>query len=82
MEAQGIGFWLTRRAHWNGDREAVVDGNRRISYRELNGRVDRLSRALQTLGLKSGDRCAMELEAFPGRAGLQPVRQRYRNPDL
>jgi fatty-acyl-CoA synthase len=59
MEAQGIGFWLTKRAFLNGDREAVVDGNRRISYRKLNGRVNRLSRALQGLGLKPGDRCAL-----------------------
>ncbi len=59
MEAQGIGFWLTKRAFLNGDQEAVVDGNRRISYRELNSRVNRLSRALQALGLKPGDRCAL-----------------------
>ena len=59
MDAQGIGFWLTKRAFLNGDREAVVDGGRRLSYRELNGRVNRLSRALQALGLKPGDRCAL-----------------------
>jgi fatty-acyl-CoA synthase len=59
MEAQGIGLWLTKRAFLHGEREAMVDGNRRISYREINSRVNRLSRALQTLGLKSGERCAI-----------------------
>ena len=56
---QGIGFWLTKRALLSGDREAVVDGDRRLSYRELNHRVNRLARSLQTKGLKHGDRCAM-----------------------
>ena len=59
MEAQGIGFWLTKRAFLNGDREAVVDGARRLTYREINDRVNRLSRALQSLGLQPGDRCAL-----------------------
>jgi fatty-acyl-CoA synthase len=59
MEAQGIGFWLTKRAFLNGDREAVVDGSRRISYQELNSRVNRLSLGLLALGLKPGDRLAM-----------------------
>ena len=44
MEAQGIGFWLTKRAFLNwrpggcGGRRAAA-----ISYQELNGRVNRLS---------------------------------------
>ncbi len=59
MEAQGIGFWLTKRAFLNGNREALVDGRHRLSYRELNSRVNRLSRALQAQGLKPGDRCAL-----------------------
>ena len=59
MEAQGIGYWLTKRAFLNGDREAIVDGGRRVTYRELNDRVNRLSRALQSLGLRPGDRCAL-----------------------
>lgn len=59
MEAQGIGSWLTKRGFLNGDQEAVVDGDRRLSYRELNQRVNRLSRHLQSLGLKTGDRLAL-----------------------
>jgi len=56
---QGIGYWLTKREFLNGDREAIVDGQRRLTYRELNRRVNRLARSLQELGLKQGDRCAI-----------------------
>lgn len=56
---QGIGFWLTKRELLSGDREALVDGNRRLSYRELNRRVNRLVRFLQGIGLKHGDRCGI-----------------------
>ncbi|MES2598250.1 MAG: long-chain-fatty-acid--CoA ligase [Verrucomicrobiota bacterium] len=40
------------------DREAVVDGGRRFTYREFFERCDRWSAALQKLGLKAGDRIA------------------------
>ena len=56
---QGIGFWLTKRALLGGDREALVDGARRLTYRELNQRVNRLAGSLQALGLAYGDRCAI-----------------------
>ncbi|MGD8962143.1 MAG: o-succinylbenzoate--CoA ligase [Desulfobacterales bacterium] len=56
---QGIGFWLTKRAFLGGDKEALVDGERRLTYSELNQRVNRLARSLQVLGLAHGDRCAI-----------------------
>lgn len=56
---QGIGCWLTKREFLTPDKEAIVDGNRRLSYRQLNRRVDRLANALQAKGLKHGDRFAM-----------------------
>ena len=56
---QGIGFWLTKRAFLGGDKEALVDGERRLTYRELNQRVNRLAKSLQALGLAHGDRCAI-----------------------
>jgi fatty-acyl-CoA synthase len=59
MKAQGIGFWLVKRAFLNGDSEALVDGVRRLSYKQLNSRVNRLSRILLGMGVKPGDRCAM-----------------------
>ena len=46
----------TRRLH--GSREAVVDGDLRLSYEELFDRCDRWSAALQGLGVTQGDRVA------------------------
>jgi fatty-acyl-CoA synthase len=59
MEAQGIGFWLKKRAVLSGDKEALVEGSRRLSYRELNTRVNRLAQYLQSQRLKKGDRLAL-----------------------
>src|SRR3954471_1653270 len=41
-----------------GDREAVVDGPVRLTYREFFARCDRWSTALQRLGVRQGDRVA------------------------
>ncbi len=41
-----------------GDREAVVDGVLRLTYEQFFNRCDRWSAALQTLGVRSGDRVA------------------------
>jgi len=46
----------TRRLH--GDREAVVDGDLRLSYTQFFDRCDRWSAALQGLGVQPGDRVA------------------------
>jgi len=46
----------TRRLH--ADREAVVDGELRLSYRQFFDRCDRWSAALQGLGVTQGDRVA------------------------
>jgi fatty-acyl-CoA synthase len=53
------------------DREAVVDGNLRFTYRDFFDRCDRWSSALQQFGVKSGERVATiapnthsHLEAF------------------
>ena len=58
-----------RRLH--ADREAVVDGELRLSYRQFFDRCDRWSAALQGLGVRQGDRVATiapnthaQLEAF------------------
>jgi len=56
---QGIGFWLTKRGMLTPEKEAVVDGGRRLSYGQLNGRVNRLAGAFQGMGLKSGDRISI-----------------------
>ena len=59
----------TRRLH--GSREAVVDGDLRLSYEQFFDRCDRWSSALQGLGVGQGDRVATiapnthaQLEAF------------------
>ncbi|MBU1274937.1 MAG: o-succinylbenzoate--CoA ligase [Proteobacteria bacterium] len=56
---RGIGFWLNKREEIAPEKEAVVDGSRRLSYRQLNRRVNRLARALQAQGLTQGDRLAL-----------------------
>lgn len=40
------------------DRVAVVCGRKRITWREMNDRVDRLASALHRAGVKQGDTCA------------------------
>src|SRR5207245_162873 len=59
----------TRRLH--PQREAVVDGNLRLTYEEFFDRCDRWSAALQRLGVQQGDRVAyiapnvhQQLESF------------------
>ncbi|GAB6064472.1 o-succinylbenzoate--CoA ligase [Deferrisoma palaeochoriense] len=56
---EGIGWWLRKREELSADREAVVDGDRRLTYRDLNRRVNRAARALQALGVKPGDRVGL-----------------------
>ena len=41
-----------------GDREAVVDGSQRFTYEAFFDRCDRWSAALQSLGIRQGDRVA------------------------
>ena len=40
------------------DREAVIDGERRFSYRQFFERCDRFAAVLQTWGIRPGDRVA------------------------
>jgi fatty-acyl-CoA synthase len=52
---------LDRMRHIHRDREVVTltdDGTTRISFEELGGRIDRLCRALESLGVRQGDRVA------------------------
>ena len=54
----GIGSWATRRAFLSGDRIALIDGDRRITYTEFDRRTDQLARALRDFGVRQGDRVA------------------------
>jgi fatty-acyl-CoA synthase len=59
MEIPGIGSWLMKRALLTPDKEAVVDGEKRLNYQQLNRRVNRLTNALQAAGLQLGDRISI-----------------------
>lgn len=56
-----MGFMLKRVAEEKGQREAVVFENIRMTYSELNSRVNRLANAMAGMGLKKGDRAAVLL---------------------
>jgi acyl-CoA synthetase (AMP-forming)/AMP-acid ligase II len=66
---------LVRRAAWQyGDRTAVVDGDREVSFRELEDRANRFAQAMLGQGLAAGDRVAVlvgnRLEWFDVTFGL------------
>lgn len=42
-----------------GDKVAVVDGEERVTYRELNNEVNRLANALYDMGLRKGDKISI-----------------------
>ena len=46
---------IVRNALLHGDVDALVSGDRRVTFAEYNARVNRLVRALQALGLGKGD---------------------------
>ena len=56
-----FGRLLRERARAYGDRVAVVDGERKVSYRELDERADRLAAGLQRIGVGHGDRVVLQL---------------------
>lgn len=55
----GIGYWLTKREFLTPDKEALVDGDRRLTYKQLNRCVNKLCHALTGMGLEYGDRLAI-----------------------
>ncbi|HEY7834454.1 MAG TPA: AMP-binding protein, partial [Ktedonobacterales bacterium] len=50
--------FLRRARRLYGTREAVVDGDLRLTYAQFGERCDRWSAALQALGVRPGDRVA------------------------
>ena len=68
-----IGDFLRRAAKLYPNKTAIVDGSKRFTYREYQGRVNQLAHALTGLGVKPGDRvCILSpnshyfLESFYG----------------
>jgi len=53
-----MGIHLTRSAKWFSERTAVIFQDVRLTYKELNERVNRLGNGLLSLGLTKGDRVA------------------------
>lgn len=75
------------------DRDAVVLGERRLSYRELDAGVTRIAASLLRLGLKPGDRVALllgnglefvQMALATARAGLiaVPMNIRQKRPEI
>ena len=59
MEVALTPLEFARRArHLYGDKEAVVDGEKRFTYEQFLDRCDRWSAALQAMGVGKGDRVA------------------------
>ncbi|GAA4615649.1 (2,3-dihydroxybenzoyl)adenylate synthase [Saccharopolyspora hordei] len=66
---RAAGYWrgytfgqvLRERADEHPDRVAVVDGDRRVTYRELDVRADRLAAGLRAEGIGKGDRVVVQL---------------------
>jgi fatty-acyl-CoA synthase len=59
------GSWIPRWAAQNGDAPALVFGDRRLCYRELDDRVARLAGVMRKAGVGPGDRVALFLENRP-----------------
>jgi len=56
-----IGALLPRHARFRGDHTALIIGDRRWTFRELNAEVNRLANALLNAGLTKGDKLATVL---------------------
>lgn len=54
-----------RAKYFPRDRVALVYGEKRITWRELNRRINRLGNALSHLGVKKGDKCALLFHNTP-----------------
>ncbi|MFD2924670.1 long-chain-fatty-acid--CoA ligase [Halobacillus naozhouensis] len=50
--------FLDRSVELYGEKPAIIDDERILTYRQLNGRVNQLSRGLRSLGVKKGDKVA------------------------
>ncbi|AQQ53990.1 long-chain-fatty-acid--CoA ligase [Planococcus lenghuensis] len=50
--------FLDRAVRLYGDKQAVIGGDRTLTYHELNDRVNKLSHGLKNLGVEKGDRVA------------------------
>ncbi len=61
LAATNVAELLRRQAVRNGARTALIDGDRRVTWSQLDGRVDELARGLSELGAVAGDRVAISM---------------------
>ncbi|WP_368504842.1 class I adenylate-forming enzyme family protein [Alkalihalophilus sp. As8PL] len=61
MDFLNVGMMLKRNATHYPNKLAVIHGKERLTYKQFNGRVNRLANALLDNGFKKGDRVAMLL---------------------
>ena len=89
MPALNIGTLLTRHARYRPEHPALVVGDQRLSFRELNAHVNKLCNALLGSGARKGQKFATILSnrlelmaAFPrniaGKTLKRELRARYR----
>ena len=98
QEARGDLEWgsipglVTKAAEQFRDREAVVDGERRLSYRQLGQEVERAAAAVIASNVKPGDRIAIwapnslewilaALGSVSAGAVLVPINTRFKGPE-
>ncbi|RIJ66925.1 long-chain-fatty-acid--CoA ligase [Rummeliibacillus sp. POC4] len=66
--------FLDRAVELYGDKEAIFDEKRAFTYAQINGRVNQLSRGLQSLGVKKADKVAYlasnTIEMYEGFYGI------------
>ncbi|OAB38404.1 (2,3-dihydroxybenzoyl)adenylate synthase [Paenibacillus glacialis] len=60
-----FGGMLRQRAAAYGERIAIASGERRISYADLDARVDRLVQGFHNLGIQAHDRVVVQLPNIP-----------------
>lgn len=60
-QGETFGAMLRQRAANFGDRIAIVSGDQRISYAELDDKADRLAAGFRRLGIKAQDRVIVQL---------------------
>lgn len=58
MVDEGIGNWVARRARISSEQVAVIDGDQRRTYRDLERRSLEVAQALRDRGVRKGDRVA------------------------
>lgn len=61
----GLGDYLSENAKTIPDKIAIIQGERKLNYKELNERANRLANALLDMGVKKGDHISVMLLTRP-----------------